>query len=137
MVWTFKIPLEPMGKQRPRITKVGNFSRAYTPPKTKKWEKDAALVLRANWRRPPLESAVSFEVVAFRERTKEMLRKKNLAIKHCTTKPDADNVLKIALDAAVIAGVLKDDNIAAYVSCGKQWADPGLKGYLEIRMALL
>ena len=34
----FTIPGKPFGKQRPRVTKVGNYSKTYTPTETVAYE---------------------------------------------------------------------------------------------------
>lgn len=131
---TIKIPLEPMGKQRPRIARRGNFSRAYTPNKTLQWESAAATVIRSSWTG---SSAISdpcrVEIYAFRKRTNFMNAKKRHEVKVCGTKPDIDNIAKIVLDSAVRSGVLKDDNLVCELVVFKRWADPLVDGFVEIR----
>lgn len=137
MVWKCTIPLEPMGKQRPRIAKRGQFARAYTPPKTAQWEKDAAVVLRAGWRRAALEGAVRVVIRAYRKRTQYMNAKCRRAVSTCTSKPDIDNIAKIVLDAVVRARVLADDNQVVQLECSKQWAEYGKPGRVDIAIELI
>jgi Holliday junction resolvase RusA-like endonuclease len=135
MKWTCTIPLEPMGKQRPRIAKVGKFARAYTPPKTAQWERDAAIVLRAHWRRPPMEEAVRVTIRAYRKRSQYMSAKCRQHLTVCTSKPDVDNVAKICLDSMVKARVLADDNLVVELVALKRWAEPGQPGRIEIEVS--
>ena len=115
----------------------GGFAKTYTPKKTVDWEKAAAAKMRAAWRKLPHEGPVAFRVTAYRKRTKDMCRPKNLHIKYCAVKPDGDNILKICMDSAVLAGVLKDDNLAVILHCQKQWADPGFAGWVDVEIELL
>ena len=41
---------------------------------TKQWEKDAAVVLRAYWKRPPLSGPVALWIDAYKARPKRLLR---------------------------------------------------------------
>ena len=135
MLWKCTIPLEPMGKQRPRLAKAGKFARAYTPPKTAQWEKDAAIVLRAHWRRPPMEAACMVRVVAYRKRTVYMSAKVRQHLTICASKPDVDNIVKIVLDSLVKARVLADDNLVVELVALKRWAEPGQPGRVEVEVS--
>ena len=104
------IPGPPIGKGRPRGTSIGGHVRVYTPQKTADWERAAALLMRQAWRNAPCEELVEVEVIAVFHRPKRLLRKKDpeCRIWH-GSKPDIDNVVKCALDAMVMAGVIRDD----------------------------
>jgi len=104
------IPGPPIGKGRPRGTSVGGHVRLYTPQKTADWERAAALLMRQAWRNAPCEDLVEVEVIAVFHRPKRLLRKKDpeRRLWH-GSKPDIDNVAKCALDAMVMAGVIRDD----------------------------
>lgn len=80
------LPLQP--KERPRQGQ----GRSFTSPKYRQWLTDAQEALRAQWRgRPPLEHALfSIEF-------------------HGHARSDVDNLEGAVLDAAVKAGVLRDD----------------------------
>jgi Holliday junction resolvase RusA-like endonuclease len=132
MLFLCTLPMEPMGKQRPRIAQRGRYARTYTPAKTAQWESDAAKVLSAFWRLPPIEQPVIVYFTAYRKRPKSMCTKSKSAIQICAVKPDLDNVCKIVLDSLVKAGVLKDDNIVCELICRKLWADPGEPGRIEL-----
>ncbi|HIA05062.1 MAG TPA: RusA family crossover junction endodeoxyribonuclease [Myxococcales bacterium] len=132
MKWTCTIPLEPMGKQRPRLAKAGKFARAYTPAKTAQWERDAAIVLQAHWRRPALDGAVRVTIRAYRKRSQYMSAKCRQHLTICTSKPDVDNVAKICLDSLVKARVLADDNLVVELVALKRWAAVGEPGRVEV-----
>ena len=134
MKWKCTIPLEPMGKQRPRLAKAGKFARAYTPPKTAQWEKDASVVLRAGWRGAPLDSACTVRLVAYRKRTIYMSAKCRQHLTLCISKIDVDNIAKIVMDSLVKARVLADDNLVVELVALKRWAEPGQPGRVEVEV---
>lgn len=118
------IPGQPVPKGRPRFTR-GGF--AYTPDKTRKYEKlVAGLAKTAMAGRPPFDCPVKVMVTAFmripqmsRKRTADALAGYILP----AVKPDADNLAKAALDAcngiiwrddALICSLLVKKRYAAY-----------------------
>tara|TARA_R110000824_G_scaffold7909_7_gene36100 strand:+ start:923 stop:1312 length:390 start_codon:yes stop_codon:yes gene_type:complete len=123
-----------MGKQRPRLAKAGKFARAYTPPKTAQWEKDASVVLRAGWRGAPLDSACTVRLVAYRKRTIYMSAKCRQHLTLCISKIDVDNIAKIVMDSLVKARVLADDNLVVELVALKRWAEPGQPGRVEVEV---
>ena len=135
-IWSCKLPLEPMGKQRPRVVRRGNFTKTFTPPKTLQWERDAARVLQAHWRRPPQEGPVHVVIRAYRKRTKYMEAKCRQEITTCSKKPDVDNIAKICLDSMVKARVLVDDNQVVQLVVSKEWAAYGQPGSVEFDLYL-
>lgn len=107
---TVTIPGKPIGKGRPRTTKTGI---TYTPAKTRQWERTASILAKSEMAlsRPisrPVEVFIvlSFSIPASWSRKR---RSKALAgdIGH-TTKPDADNAAKAALDA--LSGIVYRDD---------------------------
>ena len=124
------IPGDPVGKGRPRVALRGNRPVAYTPKKTESWETGAAELLRSAWAgRAPLDRPVAVVVRAIASRPQaEIPKPRPLAARPelawrlaRPTKPDADNVLKAALDALVRAGVLRDDVLAVDVRAVSLW----------------
>ena len=112
-----EIPGDPIGKGRPRGTSIGGKVRLYTPKKTADWERSAAMVMTGVWRKAPLDEPVEIEIAAFSHRPKRLLRRKDPDhVIYKTSKPDADNICKCALDALVMAGVLRDDSLAVKVT---------------------
>ena len=93
---------QPIGKGRPRFTKVGH---TYTPEKTKDYERRIHAAAWAEMAKHDIEMTerpVAVEIIAFMDIPKSWSKIKRLeaeygAISH-TSKPDIDNIAKIALD---------------------------------------
>lgn len=98
----FEVVGDLVGKGRPKFSTVNGFPQAYTPAKTKKYEKtikDAYLKISGY---KSLKS-LKITVYAYAEPPKSKTKKfKESAFSHLfdpTTKPDIDNILKCVLDA--------------------------------------
>lgn len=98
---TITIPGKPQGKGRPRFTRYG---RPYTPEKTVDYEE----LIRACWMQQAdgwnmKEGGVGIIVLAYMPVPKKASKDKRSGMLsgriHATVKPDADNVLKVVLDA--------------------------------------
>lgn len=120
---------EPVAKERPRLSKCG---RVYTPKKTRQWEAMASQAMCLQWgKRPLLASAVLVKIWAIYPRPKKRPRtvtreawESGMRIWR-PSRPDLDNVIKCALDAAQLAGVLKDDGFVVHINARKLYAgDP-------------
>ena len=100
----FTVPGPPKGKQRPRICKVNGRSMAYTPKETIEYERlvraSYTAVSKAKFERNlPLEISILalYSVPKYVSRkTKELMLNGRL---FPTKKPDADNIIKVILDA--------------------------------------
>ena len=139
--WDFEvvIPGSPIGKGRPRGTAAGGFVRLYTPKKTADWERSAALIARNAWMDAPLDNcAIEVEVIAVFHRPKRLMRKKDpeCRVPHIS-KPDIDNVLKCALDMAVMAGIMRDDSLVCKISASSYYSSKLVCPSLEFRMRVL
>ena len=117
----------PVGKQRPRFRRQGNFVRTYTAPKTKSYEDEVQVeAAKAMGDQEPLETPVvvciyiMFPVPASysKKRTKDCLDK----IERPTKKPDIDNVAKAVTDA-MNGIVYKDDSQIVSMHLTKVYAD--------------
>lgn len=111
---TFKVEGNPVGKQRARYAKRGNFVQTYTPEKTRTYEsliKDAAIV--AMGASEPLETPVSLylyiRVPIPTSATKKRLEAISKGDEKPIKKPDASNVLK-SVEDAMNGVVYKDDS---------------------------
>lgn len=110
MKWTCTIHGQPVAKGRPRAYVRGGRARMHTPEKTQRWEAYAALVMYDRWERDPLDGPVAVTIRAIAHRPGRLKRKKDPdGLIWRTTKPDADNVAKAALDAMEKAGIVADD----------------------------
>ena len=130
-----KLRLEPHGKGRPRVTFNGKWPRAYTPPKTAKWEKAAALLFANQWPRSALLGPVKIEIDAISRRPKRLNRKKDppgLLIRAAL--PDADNVAKCVLDALQKAEVIKDDKQVVDLRIRRLYSEKEALGRIIIRI---
>jgi len=94
---TFKVDANPVGKQRARYARRGNFVQTYTPDKTRNYEallKEAAI--EAMGSSEPLETPVSLYLYIFsKKKVQDCLNGSEQPMK----KPDSSNVLKSVEDA--------------------------------------
>jgi len=123
----YTIGLVPRGASRPRAARGGG--RVYMPPEHRAWMEAAVVMLREQRQGEPFACPLVVEIVAYwplpkarpawctRERWKD--RVATLGIPYAT-KPDADNVGKIVLDAMVEAGLLEDDRFVVQLSVLKR-----------------
>lgn len=106
--------LAPVAKERARITRFGN----YTPAKTLKFERDAAMIMRSLMQGKPLDGPLKL--------TARFVLKRPKRPKHKTepiTRPDTDNYLKALKDAAT--GVLwVDDSHVVHEDARKLYGEP-------------
>lgn len=120
------IPGTPVGAARPRVVrdKRTGETRTYMPDHSVRWEEQARQLLARVWRRGPYDGLVSVTLIAWHHRPLRLSRAKDPreAIP-AGTKPDIDNVAKLALDAMTKAGVLVDDTrVASLVA--QRWYVP-------------
>lgn len=95
---------EPVGKGRPRVTTRGSFAHAYTPKKTKNYERtiENSFLEKYNYDnmlKGPIEANIKgyFSIPKSSTKTARKLMAENL-IRH-TKKPDIDNIAKSVLDS--------------------------------------
>ena len=110
---TFKVDVNPVGKQRARYARRGNFVQTYTPEKTRNYEallKEAAI--EAMGASEPLETPVSLYLYIRVPIPKSCTKKRLEAIANGsekpTKKPDASNILKSVEDG--MNGVVYHDD---------------------------
>ncbi|WP_136474530.1 RusA family crossover junction endodeoxyribonuclease [Pseudomonas sp. DG56-2] len=111
---SFRVPGEPQGKGRPRIGKVGQHSRMFTPQKTVAYEGVVALAAQTVMQgRELLQGAVMVEMRIIVSIPQSMSKKrKAMALAgdiFPIKKPDVDNVEKAIFDA--INGVVWKDDV--------------------------
>lgn len=112
-----EIPIEPAGKERPRVIQRKGRSIAYTPLKTRQLEatiRDFALAEMLKRRFKKIEAPTPIKVsidavfhvpISYAKKRKAACL---LGLEAPTKKPDADNVAKLVLDA--LNGVAFDDD---------------------------
>ena len=93
------IPGNPMGKQRPRVTKWGT----YTPEKTVEYENWVKTCYMLSNNKDKLEGAIKAEIKVYMYIPKSTSKKKRQEMLEGkirpTKKPDVDNICKIILDS--------------------------------------
>ncbi len=113
---SFVVPGQPVGKGRPRIGKVGNHARMFTPQKTASYENliamaaQQAMAGRALILGPVLvEMKIILQIPQSwsKKRKQQALEGRVLP----TTKPDKDNVIKAIYDG--INGIVWKDDVQA------------------------
>ena len=111
---TFKVDADPVGKQRARYVKRGNFVSTYTPDKTRNYETlIKAAAIEAMGSSEPLETPINLYLY-IRAPIPKSLSKKRLeaclnGLEKPIKKPDASNVLK-SVEDAMNGVVYKDDS---------------------------
>jgi Holliday junction resolvase RusA-like endonuclease len=128
---TIIIPGKPQGKARPRFTRTGHV---YTPAKTRQYELDirtcAFKAAGRGWN--ILEGPIGLDFKAVFPIPKSWSKAKGVQAMFNqvmpTTKPDADNILKAAMDG-LNATIYKDDKQVVLVSGRKCY---GLEPRLEL-----
>jgi Holliday junction resolvase RusA-like endonuclease len=110
---TFKLDADPVGKQRARYARRGNFVQTYTPDKTRTYEsliKEAAT--EAMGSSEPLETPVNLYLYNRAPIPKSYSKKKIVdclnGLEKPIKKPDASNVLK-SVEDAMNGVVYRDD----------------------------
>ncbi len=97
------VPGEPVPQGRPRFARKGNFVQTYDPPKSKQYKKIVAFYANQVAPKQLLTGPVEIEFLIFKSTLKSFSRKKaeaaELRALRPTTKPDADNYAKGAMDA--------------------------------------
>lgn len=108
----FLFPIAPTSKERPFVTRSG---RAFTRPKTRKFEADVKLMAKVIWgAKSCLESNLE-AIVTFQSK-----KPKTTKLKYPSR--DVDNCCKAIFDA--LNGVIyHDDKQIVKLTASKQWAD--------------
>jgi len=128
---TFKVDANPVGKQRARYVKRGNFVQAYTPEKTRTYEtliRESAK--QAMGESEPLETPVSLylyiRVPIPASATKKRLQAISDGIEKPIRKPDASNILK-SVEDGMNSVIYKDDSQIVNIHVTKVYSSvPGV-----------
>ena len=131
MMVTFKVDANPVGKQRARYVKRGNFVQTYTPEKTRTYEtliKDAAIEAMgaSEALHPPVSLYLYIRVPIPASATKKRLQAIASGEEKPTKKPDASNILK-SVEDAMNSVVYKDDSQIVNIHITKVYSSvPGV-----------
>ena len=124
MIYEFEMIGDIVGKARPRMnTRTG---KAYTPTKTKNYEYFLRqLFIRKYPNFIPIETRVKVNIIAYFDIPKSTSKKKEAEMLKGaispTKKPDADNIVKIVLDA-MNKFAFKDDTQVTKLQIEKQYS---------------
>jgi Holliday junction resolvase RusA-like endonuclease len=122
---SFTLELEPVAKGRPMFSRQGH---AYTPEKTRQFEKTVRILSKAFAPKEPLTGPLSLSCWFFMKPPQRRVR--DLP----TCKPDIDNLIKGVKDA--LNGLMwADDSQVCVMSAGKFYDWTGGKPRIEIRIA--
>ena len=123
---TFKVDANPVGKQRARYAKRGNFVQTYTPDKTRNYEsliKEAAI--QAMGSNEILETPVNLYLYIRAPIPQSYSKKRSEACLNGSEKPikkpDASNVLK-SVEDAMNGVVYKDDSQIVNIHVSKVYS---------------
>lgn len=125
MIKVIELDGEIVAKGRPRFTTRGGYARAYTPKKTKVFEKRVELMTKQQFKQP-FEKPVKVDILIKKQPPKSWSKKKRkqaiLGDIAPTAKPDIDNYVKSILDG--MNGVAwKDDSYIVELKQQKIYAD--------------
>lgn len=101
----FTVLGEPTGKGRPRFAREGPYVKTYTPKQTISYENLIQLEYRRQCRNHKFEDGTPLDVriLAYygipKSKSKKMQKQMEDHIVRPTKKPDADNIIKVVLDA--------------------------------------
>ena len=127
----FRVKGQPVPKGRPRLTRRG---RAYTPKKTKVYQKRISDHVSQYWIGPPSAAPMVVEIVAVFQRPKSMNRRRDSSHRIIHTKRgDADNVAKSILDS--LNGLVWFDDCQVYdLSIVKMYAAKSEGPAIEVKI---
>lgn len=131
------VPGPPVGYRRPMQVGRGAGRRAVKPDTVVDWELRAEELARRAWgERAPLDCPVGLEVVEVLARPQRLHRKRDAPGRLVAGrgKPDLDNVVKLASDVLVRAGVMVDDTRVAWLVAWKWYAALGEQPRTEVRV---
>ncbi len=131
---TFRIPMQPIGKGRGRIVKLGKHAGIKTPDKTRAWLTEFSMRAARYAPRVPLDCPVQVSIVAVFERPKRLRRKKDPdgRMWH-DRRPDADNVAKAVLDA--MSRWWADDSRVVHLDVVKLYTAKDEQPCVEVRVS--
>lgn len=123
----FTIPLHPTAKGRPRVGRIGNHARMFTPAATERAEQEFVALAAPFAPATPLDAPLRV-TLTFTMRSPAMPRWKALArdlgLVHPEGRPDVDNLAKLVLDALNRSGRFwRDDSRVVELRAVKRYGD--------------
>jgi len=112
---------EPVAKARPRVAVVNGHAHGYTPAATRNAEAAIRYSITQQWTTPPFAPGVPLKLTATFYRTRPVHLPKRVTMP--VTKPDADNYVKLLLDA-LNGYLVVDDNQITDIAVSKRFGSP-------------
>lgn len=135
MMFETVLHFTPVAMGRPRVTVRGRHAHAYLPKKTKEYLDTCTMVLRSQWKQEPYAGPVAVYLIFVHPRPLRLLRKRDPPGRiFKASKPDIDNLCKLAIDCIVKAGVIADDNQIVMLEARDFYGDRGEKGSTTIEV---
>ena len=127
----FNVDCNPVGKQRPKFRKIGNFVQTYTPKKTVDFEEQVRKAAeKAMGGMEPLETPVALycyiKLPIPQSYTKKRKERCEKGIEKPSKKPDLDNIVKAVQDS--LNGIIyKDDSQIVALHSTKVYGAAGIE----------
>lgn len=127
MIARFTVDGNPVGKQRPKATKVAGYIQIYTPAKTRNYEAYIKMCYKRDCPNAYFaEGALRVDIKVFVQMPQSMSKKKQIQALsgelRPTVKPDFDNIIKTLCDA--LNGIaFKDDKQIVDATYSKHYAE--------------
>lgn len=124
---SFKVPVPPVAKARPRVTIRGGFARAYTPKKTAQFEQivaDCCPVVEPIT--TPCHLSVTFDLPIPKSWPKAKQRAAESGELKPISRPDIDNYLKAVLDALNGVAYADDSQVISVTAIKAYSTDPSI-----------
>lgn len=146
MLVKFDVLGEPMGKQRPRVRKIGNFAQTYTPKETITYESKVVYAYKNATDHYFGQSEIEAQITAYYQLSKVHYGKKGINKKgvekltglvNPTKKPDCDNIAKIILDALNGIAYYDDSQVTKLVVYKRYAEQPKVEVVIKERNTLV
>lgn len=118
----FMVLGDPRGKERPKFARRGAYTKAYTPAKTREYERKVRSAYQRYCNDLKLEGPISANIYSEFSIPKSLSKKKKELLdgSYHTQKPDNDNIVKIVLDP-INEVAFDDDKQVAVVNAEKRY----------------
>ena len=129
----FEVPLIPTAKGRPRVAKIGNHARMFTPAATVKAEQEFVALAAPHAPETPIDAPIHLRLTFRLPVPASFPAWKREAALACALypegRPDVDNLAKLVMDAMNHSGRWwRDDSHVVSLACRKQYsATPGTR----------
>lgn len=139
--FSFMVLGTPVGKDRPRFRRRGDYVQTYTPKKTADWEQEigeqvgvALARLRSQGKLTGIDLPLSGRLMMSMRFNIEKPKSAPKSERHRLKKPDLDNLDKAVLDALQAIDFIADDKTVTDMASCKRYATEGHREGVEIEV---